>query len=70
MPETLNHIFTSIRHMLCAADIDYGLLTAQTIDEQWFADYGNQRIVNSFLFNYIKIQDKLGSKLFRRVLHQ
>jgi len=28
----------------------------------------HQRVVNSFLFNYIKIQDKIGSKLFRMVL--
>lgn len=51
-----------------SADIDHTLLCRETIDANWFADYEQQRIVNSFLFNYIKIQDKIGSKLFRLVL--
>jgi hypothetical protein len=38
------------------------------LNEAWFKDYSNQRIVNSFLFNYIKIQDKLGANLFRKLL--
>ena len=38
------------------------------MNEAWFKDYSNQRIVNSFLFNYIKIQDKLGANLFRKLL--
>ena len=38
------------------------------MDEAWFKDYSNQRIVNSFLFNYIKIHDGLEVNLFRKLL--
>jgi hypothetical protein len=38
------------------------------LNESWLKNYSNQRIVNSFLFNYIKIQDKLGASLFRKLL--
>lgn len=68
MPEALNSLLLTIRRMMQNADIDHGLLLAERIDAAWFANYDHQRIVNSFLFNYIKIQDKIGSKLFRRVL--
>jgi hypothetical protein len=70
MPETLNHVFASIHQMMHGADIDYAILAAARLDSHWFADYENQRIVNSFLFNYLKIQDKIGGKLFRNVLQQ
>ncbi|MCF6335031.1 MAG: hypothetical protein L3J12_04760, partial [Spirochaetales bacterium] len=32
-------------------------LVNKKFDSEWFENYNNQRIVNSFLFNYIKIQD-------------
>lgn len=70
MPETLSHILASIKLMMQSADIDYALMTAQPIDQEWFSEYDHQRIVNSFLFNYIKIQDRVGGKLFRLVLQQ
>ena len=38
------------------------------MNEAWFKDYSNQRIVNSFLFNYIKIHDGLEVNLFRKLL--
>jgi hypothetical protein len=56
--------------MMHSADKDYALLAEQTIDRVWMADYNHQRIVNSFLFNYLKIQDRIGSKLFRLALQQ
>ncbi|QFY90665.1 hypothetical protein D5125_14985 [Magnetovirga frankeli] len=68
MPAPLMHLLVSIRQMMQAADIDHTLLVVAKIDSAWLADYANQRIVNSFLFNYIKIQDKIGSKLFRLLL--
>lgn len=68
MSETLSQQIEALRQMIRGADIDHAILDAATIDEAWLADYERQRIVNSFLFNYIKIQDKIGSKLFRRVL--
>jgi hypothetical protein len=68
MSEALSHLLSAIRQMMQSADIDYALLCQQKIDSDWFAHYDQQRIVNSFLFNYIKVQDKIGSKLFRLVL--
>ncbi|MEY4194141.1 MAG: hypothetical protein RLZZ226_509 [Pseudomonadota bacterium] len=59
MPEILSHLLSSVRQMMQSADIDHAILMSEKIDSQWFFDYKNQRIVNSFLFNYIKIQDKI-----------
>ena len=68
MPETLKYLLHAIRKMMEAADIDHEILSQSQIDPSWFTDYEHQRIVNSFLFNYIKIQDKMGRKLFHLVL--
>ena len=68
MSEALKATFASIDQLFASCSIDYALLANAEVNELWFADYNNQRIVNSFLFNYIKIQDKIGSKLFRQVL--
>ncbi len=51
-----------------SCSIDYNILMKEKIDNTFFSDYSNQRVVNSFLFNYIKIQDKMGAKLFKSVL--
>lgn len=70
MSEQLNKTLSSIRQMMQSADIDYTLLVAEVIDAAWLKDYNHQRIVNSFLFNYLKIQDKIGGKLFKLALQQ
>ncbi len=51
------------------ARIDYEELQKRTIDEAFFQNYENVRIVNSFLFNFSKLQDKIGAKLFRQALY-
>lgn len=51
------------------ARIDYEELQRHTIDEEFFQNYENVRIVNSFLFNFSKLQDKIGAKLFRQALY-
>jgi hypothetical protein len=53
-----------------SADIDARELRKQRLDESLFEDYAKQRVVNSFLFNFMKIQDRIGAKLFRRVLFE
>lgn len=68
MREPLNAMLAGIRQMMRAADIDHAALEAQPIDDRWLADYERQRIVDSFLFNCIKLQDKIGGKLFRALL--
>ncbi len=68
MAEALTATFDSIDQLFASCTIDFTLLQTANINQDWFNDYNNQRIVNSFLFNYIKIQDKIGAKLFRQVL--
>jgi len=55
--------------MMVGCEIDYAELKQQTIASGFFDNYKNTRIVNSFLFNYSKIQDKVGAKLFRKFLY-
>jgi hypothetical protein len=68
MSTALKSIFESLDGLFNSCDIDSSLLKEQVLNESWLKDYSNQRIVNSFLFNYIKIQDKLGASLFRKLL--
>jgi hypothetical protein len=68
MSAPLSSIFESLEYLFFSCEIDYDVLKNQTLNAAWFKDYSNQRIVNSFLFNYIKIQDKLGASLFRKLL--
>ena len=67
--EELKEIFKAIDAMLEGAEIDYNDLKTKELNLQLFEDYSNTRIVNSFLFNYSKIQDKIGGKLFKKVLY-
>jgi hypothetical protein len=66
--ERLSRRFEALEALFGACDIDYEELQGLSRDESLFDSYERQRIVNSFLFNYMKIQDKLGSKLFRELL--
>lgn len=70
MPASLETLLASLGQLTKSCDQDYQLLMRQSIDAEWFSSYENQRIVNSFLFNYIKIQDKIGSKLLRQFLYE
>lgn len=53
-----------------SCEIDYTELKKGNIDKFFFNEYSNQRVVNSFLFNYIKIQDKIGAKVFKNLLYE
>ena len=66
----LDYIFDNCDEMFKSADIDYKELISQNIDKQFFENYENTRIVNSFLFNFSKLQDKIGAKLFRKLLYE
>jgi len=68
--QILKEDFKTLDLLFESCDIDYRVLKARNIEENFFNDYSNQRVVNSFLFNYIKIQDKMGSKLFKNVLFE
>jgi len=66
----INEIFKICDEMIKSCDIDYQELKKQNIQNDFFDDYNNTRLVNSFLFNFSKLQDKIGAKLFREVLYQ
>ena len=66
----LKEIFNMCDVMFVNADIDYDELTSMDITEKFFEDYKNARIVNSFLFNFSKLQDKIGAKLFKKTLYE
>ncbi len=69
MSETLTAMFLTIDTMFNNAQIDCDALTSTSINSTFFEDYNNTRIVNSFLFNFGKLQDKIGAKLFKQVLY-
>ena len=70
MRDEIDEIFILCDSMFSNADIDFNLLLSKEIDEKFFEDYNNTRIVNSFLFNFSKLQDKIGAKLFKKVLYE
>ena len=68
MNEILKEIFWAIDRMFKSCDIDYDELKDYEIQESLFESHDFVKTVNSFLFNYSKIQDKIGQKLFKRIL--
>jgi hypothetical protein len=66
LEETINVCDQLFKH----CDIDYIELRRQTVTPDFFDAYENTRIVNSFLFNFAKLQDKIGAKLFKTVLYE
>jgi len=68
MQEELEELFILLDRLFKSCKIDYTELLNRDIDEKFFDQYDSVRIVNSFLFNYSKIQDKMGQKLFKKVL--
>ena len=70
MSDTIESVFFMIDSMMDNATMDYNALQNTTIKPSFFDDYNNTRIVNSFLFNFSKLQDKIGAKLFKTVLYE
>ena len=66
----LQETFKVCDHIFANADIDFKELQNHSIDNTFFDRYENTRIVNSFLFNFSKLQDKIGAKLFKQVLYE
>ena len=69
MKEELEEIFLMLDRLFINCDIDCNDLQSVTIDVAFFEEYNSIRIINSFLFNYTKIQDKIGAKLFKKFLY-
>ncbi len=68
--QALQDIIESIDTLITSADIDYNELLLKELNEDIFNDFNDQRIINSFLFNFTKLQDLTGAKLFKTVLIQ
>lgn len=68
--ERLSYLFDTIDALIQSCDTDYEALSHLEINRALFENYEQQRIVNSFLFNYMKIQDKIGAKLLRTILFE
>jgi hypothetical protein len=70
MNEELEEIFMICDNMFENATVDFNELKLKKIQTDFFDDYTNVRLVNSFLFNFSKLQDKIDAKLFRKVLYE
>ncbi len=70
MNKELREILKVCDSMFENSTIDYDELKSKRVDLTFFDDYQNTRLVNSFLFNFSKLQDKIGAKLFRKVLYE
>jgi hypothetical protein len=68
--EELEEIFKICDNMFENISIDFFELKTKNIDVDFFKDYMNIRLVNSFLFNFSKLQDKIGAKLLKKVLYE
>ncbi len=68
--EELENIFLACDKLFAQANIDFKDIETIGLDEEFFNDYSSIRIVNSFLFNFSKLQDKIGAKLFKKILYE
>ena len=70
MQNSLKQNLSICKQIISNCDIDCAELKKQQIDKLFFDNYENVRVVNSFLFNYSKLQDKIGTKLIKEVLFE
>ncbi len=70
MSEEIAEIIILCDRIFSQADLDYEELISKEIDDSFFDNYNNLRILNSFLFNFSKLQDKIGAKLFKKLLYE
>ncbi|WP_024787522.1 MULTISPECIES: hypothetical protein [unclassified Lebetimonas] len=68
--EELKELFKAIDKIIKNALIDYNALLQKEIDSDFLEDVENRRLANSFLFYFAKLQDKIGVKLFKKVLYE
>lgn len=66
----LKNIFEICDLIFQNCDRDFFELENSNIDSDFCDDYNNIRLVNSFLFNFSKLQYKIGTKLFKKALYE
>lgn len=64
--ETLNTLALHMKRASQAHDEVKGFV--EHLDEQILEDFEKVKVIDSFIFRFIKIQDLMGNKLFREVL--
>jgi hypothetical protein len=62
--------FDLIERLFMSCEIDYLDIKKNTLSSTFFDEHQNLRLINSFLFGFSKIQDKIGAKLFKKVLFE
>ena len=50
--QEIKDIFAAIDQMIASCEMDYNELMNKEINDSLFVNYSDQRIVNSFLFNF------------------
>ena len=62
--------FDLLERLFKSCEIDYLEIKKNTLSSSFFDEHQNLRLTNSFLFGFSKIQDKIGAKLFKKVLFE
>lgn len=68
--QKLKEYFKVVDQIWETIELDYSELKEKNLNKDIFNDINSKRLINSFLYNYSKIQDKIGLKLFKDVLYQ
>ncbi|WP_281950388.1 hypothetical protein [Nitrosophilus kaiyonis] len=66
--EQLKEKIDMLDELFKKCDIDYQDIKNLNLNEKIYDDIKKERLINSFLFRYAKIQDSMGAKLFREIL--
>ncbi|WP_187647930.1 hypothetical protein [Nitrosophilus labii] len=67
--EQLKEKIFMLEQLFKKTDFDFDELTKMDLNEKIYENIEKERIVNSFLFRYAKIQDSMGAKLFKEILY-
>lgn len=67
--EQLKEKIKVLEELFKKTDIDYDELKNMDLNEKIYEDIEKERVINSFLFRYAKIQDSMGAKLFKEILY-
>ena len=59
-----------IEELLKGIEYDYNELKIILDDDDMFNNPQKRRVINSFLFTFLKLQDNIGGKLFKEVLYE
>lgn len=70
MSDILKNRINLLDRLFKTIEIDFEDLKDLEINEKIFDDIEKSRIISSFLFNFLKIQDMLGAKFFKELLYE